>query len=250
MSSVPPRRCAEHNLVLAPDGSCVLCRREASAVVVPVSEESTSSGPVWIIGGLVALAVLGYGAWSFARAHRPEPPPIAAAAILAPPKVEPTEAKKPPEDDLTKSLRMLQQAEVERLALEQARERREQEQKAAATAVREREEKERDAKRHETVKRELDSLGLAAARRSVNVTMYSTSWCGVCKQARGYMQQRQISYTEIDVDHDAAARARQQALNPRGSVPTIAIDDLVLIGFSPESLEDRINRAAKRRRGS
>jgi glutaredoxin len=249
MSSVPPRRCAEHNLVLAPDGTCVLCRREASAVVVPVYEEPTSSGPVWIIGGVVALAVLGYGAWSFARAHRPEPPPTA-AAVIAPPKVEPTEAKKPPEDDLTKSLRMLQQAEVERLALESARERRESEQKAAGMALREREEKERDAKRHESVKRELDTLGLAAARRSVSITMYSTSWCGVCKQARGYMQQQQISYTEIDIDHDAAARARQQTLNPRGSVPTIAIDDQVLIGFSPESLEDRITRAAKRRRGS
>jgi glutaredoxin len=206
--------------------------------------------PVWGLGGAVVLGVLAYGAWTFASAHHIPPQPIAAAAIVAPHELEPIEAKKPPEDDLTKSLRMLEQAEIERRALEEARERREQEQRTAATAQRQRDEKERDAKRHEIVKRELDGLELAAARRSVNITMYSTSWCGVCKQARAYMQQRQISYTELDVDHDEAARARQHTLNPRGSVPTIAVDDLVLIGFSPESLEDRITRAAKQRRGS
>jgi glutathione S-transferase len=64
------------------------------------------------------------------------------------------------------------------------------------------------------------------------------------------MQARRIPYTELDVDRDSAMGARHHALNPRGSVPTIAIDDEVLIGFSSESLEKRIDRAARRRAGS
>lgn len=251
MSSVPSRRCAEHNLVLAPDGSCVLCRRQASAVVVPTPPEPTSSAPVWLFASVVAAGVIGYGAWTVVGVRPSESPPVAAAVVVAPQKFEPDNTvKQPPEDDLTKSLRMLEQAEVERRALEQTRQQREQEQRTAAAVLREREEKERDAKRHEAVKRELNALGLASARRNVTITMYSTTWCRVCKQARSYMQQQQISFTDLDVDHDASARALQQTLNPRGSVPTIAVDDLVLIGFSPESLEDRINRAAKRRSGS
>ena len=64
------------------------------------------------------------------------------------------------------------------------------------------------------------------------------------------MAERQIPFTELDAERDAAASAKQHALNPRGSVPTIAIDDEVLIGFTPESLEKRIDRAARRRAGS
>jgi hypothetical protein len=64
------------------------------------------------------------------------------------------------------------------------------------------------------------------------------------------MLQKQIRFTEFDVDHDAQARAKQRVLNPRGSVPTITIDSELLIGFGGEALEERIDRAARRRVGS
>lgn len=251
MSSVPPPRCSRHNLAVAPDGLCILCRRESSAVVVPAPTEPTSSAPAWLLGGVLSIAAGGYAAWSIVGAGRPEPPlPAAAAAVTTARKVEVSKPAKPVEDDLTKSLRMLERAELERRAAEQTREQHEQEQRAAAAAQREREEKERDAKRHEAVKRDLNALGLAAARRNVSITMYSTTWCGFCKKARAYMHQQHIGFTELDVDRDAAAAVRQRALNPSGSVPTIAVDDDVLIGFNPDSLEERINRAARRRTGS
>jgi glutaredoxin len=159
-------------------------------------------------------------------------------------------ATKPPEDDLTKSLRMLEEADREQRARELELQEREQAARAAAATQRAREEKTRDAQRHEAIKRDLEAMGLASARQNVEITMYSTSWCGVCKQARAYMLQRQIRFTEFDVDRDTAANAKQHVLNPRGSVPTITVDDQLLIGFSPESLEKRIERAARRRAGS
>jgi glutaredoxin len=250
MSSVPPPRCSRHDLALAPDGKCILSRRESSAVVVPVTSEPASNAPVWFLGGVLLIAAGGYSAWSIAGASHPPPPTAAPVGVAVARKIEPSVAAKPVEDDLTKSLRMLERAELERRALEQTREQREQEERSAAAAQREREEKDRDAKRHESVKRDLDALGLASARRNVSITMYSTSWCVVCKRARAYMQQEHIGFTELDVDHDAPALARQLVLNPRGSVPTIAVDDEVLIGFSPGSLEERINRAARHRAGS
>jgi glutaredoxin len=254
MTSVPPPRCAEHDLALGPGGQCILCRRAQSSVVVPVPAEATSSAPVWLIGGVAAVALAGAAAWTTLGPGLRNPPPSAAPAVVTSrteaPKLNPVAATKPPEDDLTRSLRMLEEAERKRLALEQDLQQREQEQRTAAALQREREAKVRDAQRHEEVKRELDALGLAAARRNVSITMYSTSWCGVCNRARAYMREQQIPFTELDVDHDAAASARQRTLNPRGSVPTIAIDDEVLIGFSAESLEKRIDRAARHRAGS
>jgi glutaredoxin len=209
-----------------------------------------SSTPVWLLGALLLIAAGGYAVWSTVGARLPEPPRSLPVTVIAASKLQAKEPAKPAEDDLTKSLRMLERAELERRALEQTREQSEQEQRAATAAERVREEKERDAKRHEAVQRDLKALGLAAARRNVSITMYSTTWCGFCKKARAYMQQQNIGFTDLDIDHNAAAAARQRALNPSGSVPTIAVDDDVLIGFSPDSLEDRINRAARRRTGS
>jgi len=228
---------------------------------MPVPVEDPPSVPGWLLGGLAVVALSGVAAWAMLGGRSQGPQPAAAAALVAAPaqapKAEPTAPKQPPEDDLTKSLRMLEEADREQRAREQelqlrAQElqQREQEQRAAAALARDREAKVRDAQRHEEIKRELDSLGVASARRSVKITMYSTRWCGVCTRARAYMDERRIPYTELDVEHDAAASARHHALNPRGSVPTTAIDDEVLIGFSSDSLEKRIDRAARRRAGS
>lgn len=91
------------------------------------------------------------------------------------------------------------------------------------------------------------SSGLQGARRNVAITMYSTSWCGVCKRARRYMKDKGISFVEHDVDQNAGARAAYRRLNPRQSVPTIQIDDEVLVGFAPQNLEAAIDRAAAKR---
>ena len=254
MSSVPPRRCEKHALAAGPDGQCVICRRERGVVVSAQVSEPDAAGasrlPKLLLGlfaiGGVAAALIGFGL-------RPAPPPIAAARATIVQQPQPAAAvdeAKQKADDLAESLRKLEQAETERREQERAREEREQLERAAADAQRKREEQERDQQRHEAIKRDLDELALKAARRNVSITMYSTSWCGVCVKARDYMLSKQIAFKELDVDHDAAAKARARLLNPRGGVPTIAIDSEVLIGFSPESLETRITRAAKRRVGS
>ena len=111
------------------------------------------------------------------------------------------------------------------------------------------EQDERDRRLHEQVQAQLAKTALAGAQGSVEITMYSTSWCSACKHARAYMQQKQIPFTEYDIEQDDAARARAKVLNPRGSVPTITIDQELLIGFGEKSLEDRIARAAKLRAG-
>ena len=88
---------------------------------------------------------------------------------------------------------------------------------------------------------------ISAARRRVPVVMYSTAWCGVCKRARKYFQEAGISFTEHDVDEDAAARAEYLRLNSRGSVPTIKIGDEVIVGFSAQAVDRALNAAARSR---
>jgi glutaredoxin len=64
------------------------------------------------------------------------------------------------------------------------------------------------------------------------VTMYSASWCGICKQARRYFEANAIDFTEFDIDRDARARRDFARLGGRG-VPLILVDEQRMTGFDP-----------------
>jgi glutaredoxin len=256
MNTPPPaRRCAEHNLATGPDGRCTLCHRAALPMAVHAREAQQPPDLVtWLfgVGLVVSVAAL---AW-LTVAHRSVAAVQHATSLAAPP--EPMEPQRTAAEPKAKTAEPTQAAEPDapsEPAEDTERERAAGVAKPSALAPeelarRERERQEQDRRRHEAVKRDLEQQSLKAARRNVNITMYSTSWCGVCKSARSYMLSKGIPFTELDVDQDASARARAAVLNPRGSVPTIAIDDEVLIGFSEGSLENRIQRAAHKRAGS
>jgi len=40
------------------------------------------------------------------------------------------------------------------------------------------------------------------------VVVYSTSWCGACKQARAWLEQNDVPHTTLDVERDEGARER------------------------------------------
>lgn len=88
------------------------------------------------------------------------------------------------------------------------------------------------------------------ALTDVPIRMYSANWCGVCRKARAFMAKNGIRYTEYDVEHDAAAKARASELRPDGGIPLIQVDGQLLVGFSPDSfarvLEQAIVRRTKR----
>lgn len=88
---------------------------------------------------------------------------------------------------------------------------------------------------------------LLAARRNVSVEMYSTAWCRICKDARGYLSDSGIAYEDYDVDKDRDADRRLRTINPQHTVPTFSIDGAVLTGFSPGAFESMLTSAAARR---
>lgn len=61
------------------------------------------------------------------------------------------------------------------------------------------------------------------------------------------MRANGISFIERDVKESSTVRRRYEKLNPRRSVPTIQIDDEVVIGFNSGRLERAIDRAAEER---
>ena len=84
------------------------------------------------------------------------------------------------------------------------------------------------------------------ARRQVMITMYATQWCGVCGKARDYMNANRIDFTELDTDQSSAASARLGELNPRKTIPTFQIDEIVYVGFREDLFEAKLAQAARK----
>ncbi len=81
----------------------------------------------------------------------------------------------------------------------------------------------------------------------VPITIYTASWCGVCKSAKRYMRKHGIAFVEKDVEKSAAA-AREMAAKTGGrtsSVPVIDVGGQIMVGFSPEALEQMIAKAQR-----
>ena len=76
---------------------------------------------------------------------------------------------------------------------------------------------------------------------AANVTMYTASWCGVCKQAHAYFVQKGIPFTEYDVETDAQGKTDFAAMGGRG-VPIILVDNYRMNGFSAAQFEQLYNQ--------
>ena len=255
MPSLHPR-CAHHGLAVAPDGLCVLCRRQAEAeYAAPLPAAAPARTGPWKYVALATFVLLTAAGVAAALKlagsnHQPQP---TAAVVGAPPEAAEPPALSPSEQsaldrakavDLAAALKLLDEAEAKRKAEQQLAAAEQDQERKSAQAAQQKEQLERDRARHENVTRQLDEQAFRKHRGDVRITMYSTEWCGVCKRARSYMHKQNIPFTEHDIEHDDLARQKAHKLNPRDSVPTITIDKELLIGFSPESLEERISHAA------
>ena len=102
-----------------------------------------------------------------------------------------------------------------------------------------------DLLRERAQRAEEQARQFAAERERVVVTVYYTEWCPSCRDARAYLQQRGIRFEEHDIERDSRARSRQRLLNPKGSIPTLLIEDQVLVGFNAARIEKALDRAAR-----
>jgi glutaredoxin len=82
------------------------------------------------------------------------------------------------------------------------------------------------------------------------VVVYTTSWCPVCKRAKTWLNSSGVAYEERDVESSRTYAREMGRINPRGSVPTIALDGDVMVGFSENKMASMLERAVQRRSAS
>ena len=56
------------------------------------------------------------------------------------------------------------------------------------------------------------------------IEIYTTPWCGYCARAKGLLEKKGATYTEMDVIEDDAKRAEMRARSKRTTVPQIFIN--------------------------
>lgn len=63
------------------------------------------------------------------------------------------------------------------------------------------------------------------------VTIYSTDYCGYCRAAKRFFEQKGVPYEEIDLSGDDAGRAALQQRTGRTTVPQIFVGDVHVGGY-------------------
>jgi len=81
------------------------------------------------------------------------------------------------------------------------------------------------------------------AESSIEITIYTTSWCGYCKKAKAYFAANNMAYKEYDIEKNRYAKRQYDSINGKG-VPVILVGDQRLNGFSEKGFE-RIYKLAK-----
>jgi glutaredoxin len=82
----------------------------------------------------------------------------------------------------------------------------------------------------------------AVAGTSSDVIIYGASWCGACKQAAAFFEQKGVPFVEKDIEKEPGARtemmtkARSQGVRT-GGIPVIDVRGTLLGGFNAQRIE-------------
>jgi len=69
------------------------------------------------------------------------------------------------------------------------------------------------------------------------VTIYSLPTCHVCHEAKGFLTEHNIAFTDYDVSSDQAKKNEMVEKSGQMSVPVIFVDEEMVLGFDRSRLE-------------
>lgn len=73
------------------------------------------------------------------------------------------------------------------------------------------------------------------------IIIYSTPTCPYCKKAKGYLQEKGIEYTDIDVSQNETAQKEMMEKSGTISVPVIDIGGRVIAGFDKDKIDEALS---------
>ncbi|GGP49038.1 glutaredoxin family protein [Saccharothrix coeruleofusca] len=56
------------------------------------------------------------------------------------------------------------------------------------------------------------------------IVLYGADWCGDCRRAKAWLRENGVPFTEVDVEHDEAARERAvEIAGGRKNIPVVVL---------------------------
>ena len=85
------------------------------------------------------------------------------------------------------------------------------------------------------------SIGASSTKASspgakARVRVYTTTWCGYCKQVKAHLAARRVPFDEIDVETSESGKREFASLGGRG-VPVVLVGSQRMDGFGAEMLD-------------
>jgi len=85
------------------------------------------------------------------------------------------------------------------------------------------------------------SYGSASSGGGSSVVMYTTPTCTYCTSLKNYLNDKSVSYTEIDVSKDHQAAEEMVKRSGQQGVPQTVINGQVVIGFDRAKINQLLN---------
>lgn len=82
----------------------------------------------------------------------------------------------------------------------------------------------------------------------MDVKVYSSPTCAYCHQAKRFLSERGISFTEYDVSVNRAAAEEVIRLTGQMGVPVVVVDDQIVVGFDRARLEHLLAKGGEGQR--
>ena len=71
----------------------------------------------------------------------------------------------------------------------------------------------------------------------MNVKIYTTKTCMLCKKTKGYLNEKNVQYETFDVGEDTNAANEMIEKSGQMSVPVIDINGTIIIGFDKDAID-------------
>lgn len=72
------------------------------------------------------------------------------------------------------------------------------------------------------------------------VTVYSTTWCGFCHQAKKYFDSIGVKYDDINVEADQKGAEEMVKKSGQMGVPVIEIGKDIIVGFNKPKIDEAL----------
>ena len=79
----------------------------------------------------------------------------------------------------------------------------------------------------------------------MNIKIYSTPTCPYCKLAKEFLNERKITFTDINVADNPSAANEMVKLSGQMGVPVIDVDGQIMVGWNQGALEEALGMKEK-----